>query len=269
MREGRLRLDMELILGVALLASVGMILYLSWRLAAVERQRAEEKRALNRLEEAVRRRGLQPAAVEVERLPAADNYPGVLAKRDATIEALNHQLSEAQASVMGLQAQLSSAVEEREKALAEANAEQEKARADWQNQLDAVKQQLDSAQAEVQGSRQRASALEADNAKLKSDNAAASARAAEVARTIGQLQDLDSRRDALLTSILHRYREITSQFRAMGGMLGSSRDSSSSPLTDAALTRIQSAVSSADDDLRQLSELSAQARQLEKKLAKK
>jgi hypothetical protein len=56
----------------------------------------------------------------------------------------------------------------------------------------------------------------------------------------------------------------------MSGMLGSNRDSNTgSPLTDAALTRIQSAVSSADDDLRQLNELSAQARQLEKKLAKK
>ena len=69
---------------------------------------------------------------------------------------------------------------------------------------------------------------------------------------------------------MRRYRDITSQFRAMSGMLGSSRDSNtSSPFTDAALTRIQSAVTSADDDLRQLGELNAQARQLEKKLAKK
>jgi hypothetical protein len=37
----------------------------------------------------------------------------------------------------------------------------------------------------------------------------------------------------------------------------------------AALTRIQNAVSSADEDLRQLSELNTQARQLEKKLVKK
>jgi hypothetical protein len=55
----------------------------------------------------------------------------------------------------------------------------------------------------------------------------------------------------------------------MSGMLGSTRDSNStSPFSDAALTRIQSAVSAADDDLRQLTELNDQARQLEKKLAK-
>ena len=46
MRPGRLRFDLELILGVALLSSLGMILYLSWRLGAVERQRAGVERAL-------------------------------------------------------------------------------------------------------------------------------------------------------------------------------------------------------------------------------
>jgi chromosome segregation ATPase len=269
MRPGRLRFDLELTLGVALLASLGVILYLSWRLTTVQRQRAGVERALSQLEEAVRRRGLQQAPAEIESAPPTADYPGVLARRDATIEALNHQLSEAQASVMGLQAQLSSATEERQKALADVNQQQEKARADWQSQLDALKQELDSAQAEVQGSRQRAAALEAENAKLKNDSSAATARGADFTRTVGQLQDLNGRRDALLTSILHRYREITSQFRAMGGMLGSNRDSNAGPLTDTTLTRIQSAVSSADDDLRQLSELNAQESQLEKKLTKK
>ena len=104
---------------------------------------------------------------------------------------------------------------------------------------------------------------------MRSDNSAASARTAEFARVVAQLQDLDNRRDAHLTSILRRYRDITSQFRAMGGMLDSSHEPNSSAFSEAALTRIQNAVSSADDDLRQLSELDAQARELEKKLAKK
>jgi hypothetical protein len=68
---------------------------------------------------------------------------------------------------------------------------------------------------------------------------------------------------------MRRYRDITSQFRAMSGMLDSSREPKSSPLSDAALTRIQNDVSLADDDLRQLTELNAQARQLEKKLVKR
>jgi hypothetical protein len=83
------------------------------------------------------------------------------------------------------------------------------------------------------------------------------------------LQSLDRRRDAHLTSITRRYRDITGQFRTMSAMLDSTRDGSSSAFSDAALMRIQNAISLADDDLRQLNELNAQASQLEKKLVNK
>jgi chromosome segregation ATPase len=268
-RLGRLEFALVLILGVALIASVGVILRLSWRLTTLQRQRAADLQSLRGLQEALRQRDLQKAPAEAEIPTPAGDYQAALAKRDATIEELKRELSEAQANIMGLQAQLLNSREESEKALASAEERRQKEQADLQSQLDALKQDLESAQAESQASRQRLATLEADNAKLKSDNSVASARAAEFARTVAQLQDLENRRDAHLTSIQRRYRDITSQFRAMSGMLGSSRDSNSSPFTDAALTRIQNAVSSADDDLRQLSDLNAQARQLEKKLQQK
>jgi chromosome segregation ATPase len=258
-----------LTLGVALVASVGIILRQSWRLAALQRQRAADLQSLREMQAALRQRELQKAPAEAESPTPLGASQAGLAKRNATIEQLNRELSEAQANINELQAQLLNSSDEREKALASANERHQKEQEDWQSQLDALKQELDSAQAELQASRQRLAALEADNAKLQTDNSAASIRAAEVARVVAQLQDLDSRRDAHLTSILRRYRDITSQFRAISGMLGSSRDSNPSPLSDAALTSIQSAVSSAEDDLRQLSELNAQARQLEKKLVKK
>jgi chromosome segregation ATPase len=269
-RLGRLEFALTLILSIALVASLAVILRQSWRLAALERQHAADLQSLRELREALRQRELQKTPAEAENpAPAGDDH-AALARRNATIERLNRELSEAQANITGLQAQLQSSSEEGEKALATANERYQKEQADWQSRLEASKQDLESAQAELQASRQRLAALEADNAKLKTDNAAAAARAAEVTRVVAQLQDLDGRRDAYLTSILRRYRDITSQFRAMSGMLGSSRDSNStSPLSDAALTRIQTAVSSADDDLRQLTELNAQARQLEKKLMKK
>ena len=270
MRPGRLRFVLLLALGVALIASLGMILHLSWRLAALERQRAADLQSLRQLEEALRQPELQKTPGAAGGPAPMANYQAAFAKRDATIKQLNRELSEAQANIMGLQAQLLSSSDEREKALASADERHQKEQEDWQSQLDALKQDLESAQAELQASRQRLAALEADNAKLRSDNSTASTRTAEFTRVVAQLQDLNSRRDAYLTSIMRRYRDITGQFRAMSGMLGSSRDSNStSPFTDAALTSIQNAVSSADDDLRQLSELNAQARQLEKKLVKK
>jgi chromosome segregation ATPase len=268
-RLGRLQFALVLTLGVALIASVGVILRLSRRLTTLQRQRAADLQSLRGLQEALRQRDLQKAPAEAESPTPPADYQALLAQHKATIEQLNRELSEAQANIMGLQAQLSNSSEEQEKALASAEERRQKEQADSQSQLDALKQDLESAQAELQASRQRVASLGADNAKLRSDNSAASARTAEFARTVAQLQDLDRRRDAHLTSLMRRYRDITSQFRAMGGMLDSSHEPNSSAFSEAALTRIQNAVSSADDDLRQLSELDAQARELEKKLAKK
>lgn len=269
MRLGRLQFALVLTLGVAFVASLGVILRQSWRLAFLERQQAADLQSLRQLEAAIRQRELQKTPTEIEILTPPGDSRAALAQRNATIELLNRELSEAQANNMGLQAQLVSSGEEREKALASVEERRQKEEADLQNQVDALKQDLESAQAELQASRQRLAALEADNAKLKTDGSAGAARAAELTRVVADLQDLDSRRDAYLTSIMRRYRDITSQFQAMSGVLGSSRDSNSSPFNDAALSRIQNAVSAANDDLRQLSELNAQARQLEKKLGKK
>jgi DNA repair exonuclease SbcCD ATPase subunit len=269
MRLGRLQFALVLTLSVALVTSLAIILRQSWRLALLERQQAADLRSLRQLEAALRQRKFQAPPPETEILAPPGDSRAALAQRNATIELLNRELSEAQANNMGLQAQLVSVGEEREKALASADERRQKEEADLQSQLDTLKQDLESAQAESQASRQRLTALEAENAKLKTDSSTGTARNAELARVVADLQDLESRRDAHLTSIMRRYREVTNQFRAMSGVLGSSHDSNSSPFNDAALTRIQSAVSAADDDLRQLSELNAQARQLEKKLAKK
>ena len=61
---------------------------------------------------------------------------------------------------------------------------------------------------------------------------------------------------------------MTEKFRAMSGVLASSRDQNSGALSESGLTRIQSAISQSDDDLRQLNDLNARALQVEKKLAK-
>lgn len=112
-------------------------------------------------------------------------------------------------------------------------------------------------------------ALEADNARLKSDNAGVSTRATDVVHIIANLQDMENRRDVYLTSILRRYRDITGEFRAMSGMLDASRDQNSGACSGAVLTRIQNAVNLADDDMRQLNELSARTQKLEKQLQRR
>lgn len=176
---------------------------------------------------------------------------------------------EARATIGGLQGQITKSGNDYQAALAGANERLRKEQGDWQSRVEALKQELDSREADLQASRQRTAALEAANAKLRGENSNGAAHTAEVIRTVADLQDLDRRREAYLTSIMRRYRDITSEFRAMSGMLDSSHDTNSSAMSGAALTRIQNAVSLADDDLHQLAEMNDQAHQLEKKLARK
>jgi len=269
MRRASLRIAGELVLGVALVVSVGLILRQSRQVAAYRRQQDRDLQALRDLREALRQRDLQKTPVVSEGPTSAGDQRTALAQRDATIGQLNHELSQARTNITDLQARLSDSNDERQNAVASLNGRYEKEKDDWQERLDALQKELDSAQAESQATRERIVALEAANDKFKSDNKEATTRAAELERAAASLQDLDRRRDAYLTSILRQYRDITSQFRAMSGMLDSGRDPNSGTFSSAALTRIQNAISQADDDLRQLSELNAQTRQLEKKLEKK
>lgn len=259
-----------LALGVVLAASVAVIVGQSRRLASSERQRAADLESLRQLTESLRQHKLQQNPVEAGGPTTPVNGDrAALARREATIERLDRELSEARANIAELQAQLSNSSDERGKALASANENHQKEQADWQSQLDNLKQEIDSARADLQDSRQRIAALEADNDKLRSANQQGSAGSPDLERVVANLQDLDRRRDSYLTSILRSYRDITSQFRAMSGMLDSSRDQNSTAFSSAALTRIQNAISLADDDLHQLSELNARTHQLEKQLVKK
>jgi chromosome segregation ATPase len=268
MRLGRLKIALGLAVGVALGAAV-IILHQSRQLAACRQQRARDLAALHALQEALRQHNPQATPAEAGPPAPLAGDRDALAQRDATIERLQRELSEWRASSASLQAQLANSNLERVRALASSNEQREKEQVDWQSQVDRLKQDRDAAEAEIEASRQRSAALEADLAKVKSAASEGSARAAELGRVAAELRDLDRRQDAYLTSIMRRYRDITSQFRAMSGMLDSSHEPNSSALSSAALTRIQNAISLADDDLRELSELNAQTRQVEKKLATK
>jgi len=269
MKRSRVTIALMLALAIAVLASVGALVRQSRRLAASEHQRAVDLETLRRLQETLRQRELAKPPAEVEVPGPSAEYRATLAKRDAENQQLEQELSNARASISSLQVQLTSAEDEHQKTLASLNERHQKEEADWQSRLDALQQTLDSAQAESDASRQRASALEAENTKLRGAASEASARTAGTQRVLNDLDEIVRRRDSYLTSILRRYRDITSQFRAMSGMLTSSRDPNASALSDGELTRIQNAISQADDDLRQVSDLNAQARQLEKKLTKK
>ena len=268
MRPLYMRTTLELVLGAVVLACLLVILYQSRRIAQYKRDQAADAKTLHSLQEALRLKGLEkiPAAAP-EELPSTEDRGGSVRKEEV-IKRLDREIAENQATIAALQGQLSATTDQNAKDLASAQEQLQKQQADAQSQLDDLQKKLDAAQGQSDIARQRVAALEADYATLKTDSAAASARSADVARIIASLQDLDARREVYLTSILRRYRDITSQFSAMSSILDSSHDPGSSACSGAALSRIQNAVSSAEDDMRQINEINERMQKLEKQLRK-
>jgi chromosome segregation ATPase len=269
MRIRRLEFALVLVLGAALIASVSVNFYQSRKLAEAHRQRDAALQSLKEVRDALHQADLRLAASHAAPKPPSDDKAAI-ARRDATIKQLSAEIGAAQASIKEFQEKLSEAKDNNEKAMANASQRYQKLQADWQNRVDALQTELNSAQADIQSSRQRIAGLEKSNAKLQADSSTRSTRVAEREHILTSLQELDRRRESYLTSIADRYRNITSQFRTMSGMLDSNRGpGSTSAFSGAALDLIQNALSQSDDDLQHLGDLNAKAFQLEKKLSRK
>ena len=269
MRSLSRRNGLELILGVVVVIFLVVMVRQSRRIKQFQRQQVSDAQSLRTLQDALRQKGLPTTVPEAGgENPAANDHAGI-ARREAGIELLDHELAESHASIADLQTKLSDANDQIAKNQASADERLQKQQADTQAQLDDLQKKLDAALAASDIARQRAAVLEADNAQLKTDSTTVNARAAEVAKIISSLQDLERRRDVYLTSILRRYRDITDEFRAMSSIMDTSHDPGSSACSGAALSRIQSAVTSAEDDMRQMNELNARSQKLQKQLLKK
>ncbi len=270
MRPLRLRFIFELLLGAVLLVSLVMMWRQSRRIADYQRRQANDTQAWRLLQKAQQKKEAQvvPPAPAEGTVPVKEEQADV-AKREAVIERLDRELAETRETLTDLQSELSSSNQQNAQAAADAQARLQKQQTDSQAQIDDLQKKLDAALTQADIARQRAAALEADNSKLKTDTATSATQSNDVSHTIASLQDLENRREVYLTSILRRYRDITSEFRAMSSMLDTSHDPGSEACSGAALSRIQNAVTSAEDDMRQLSELNARSQKLEKQLMKK
>ena len=268
MRMRRLQIAVVSGLGIALVAAGGVILHQSRKLAEVRQERDAASQSLQEARDALRQDELRLSSSQPMPPKPASDDKAIIARRDATIAQLTTELNAAQAGITQLQENLSAARDENEKALASSSQRYQALQAELQSRLDELQTELNSTQADVRSSRRRNAALQAANAQLRAANSEGSARAAEREHILSGLQDLDRRRESYLTSIADRYRNITSQFRTMSGMLNSNRGQDSNAFSGAALDLIQNAISLSDNDLQRLSELNAKAFQLEKRLAK-
>ncbi len=264
----RLNITVVSVLGIALVATAVVILHQSQKVADVRQQRDAALLSLRKTQEALRQSQIRLSAALRQPPKPAPDLEAKIKARDATIQQLTEKLKTAQGSITQLQQDLSASKDENQKAAETSNRSFQQMQTRLQGRLDQVQKELDSAQADLQSFRQRIASLQKTNDELQAESNKGATRVAEQKHILDRLQDLDRRRESYLTSIANRYRDLTSQFRTMSGMMDSSRGQNSGAFSGQALDQIQNAISLTDNDLQHLSELNAKAFQLEKRLAK-
>jgi len=177
-----------------------------------------------------------------------------LGQSSAEVARLQARVSELQTGVENATEEnrrLASAAEELKRSLADAN------------------QTIETIRAELKSNSGRMAQIESANAKLKEEASTAGQSAVQLKQTASDLEGLFRRREMYLNNILRRYREITEQYRAMSGVLASRRDREAAPVGSTEIAHIQNAIALAEEDLKQIDALTAQASRLEKKLPAK
>lgn len=261
---------------IVLLAAAGVVV---WQVR-VNRQQAgrvaqlsaENGQLRRRVADLARQAAAPAAAHAVE--PADENQNAPRAARPSrnpedviAIQRLKLSLADANAAI----ARLESRADEAEAQIQNLRVENKRLAAsetDLKENLAAANQAVDALEKEVKSSREHVTQVEIAYQKLRDQSGGDARKLTEIQQLAGQLQDINQRREVYLNGILRRYKQITEQYRSMAGVLQSQRTDAPAPAS-ADLARIQDSIAMAEEDLRQLNNLNAQARLIQKKMAGK
>jgi chromosome segregation ATPase len=116
-------------------------------------------------------------------------------------------------------------------------------------------------QAELQAKSDRLVKVETSERLLQDRLTRAESGAAKVAGLSKEVEDINRRREAFLTTLLRRYREVSDLYRNFT-LNVQTRETPGAGLQAGDLSRIQTAIQQAEDDLRQLQALNARMAQL-------
>ena len=195
-----------------------------------------------------------PGLPQTDLQAVVDSTRASLAEANASITQLETRVQDLQVQVQKL------SLDSQRLTASEAYLKDELASA---NRLVAAQQQ------ELKTRTDRVVQLEIAAGKLHEDATANNGKLAQLAQLSTELQEIHRRRENLLNAILRRYKEVTDQYRAMAGVMDSRAHNEGPAVPAADVARIQNSLSLAEDDLRQLNNLSAQALLLQKKLVAK
>jgi len=241
----------------------------SARLAELSAENQRLRGRVANLEAAASVRAGAPAPAPAAEGPNAPRTPkpGINPEDVIAIERLKLSLADANQSI----ARLESRADETEAQIENLRLDNKRlagSEADLKENLAAANQAVDALQKELKSSRDRVTQVEIAYQKLRDQSGGDAQRIAQLQQLSTELQDIHQRREVYLNSILRRYRQITEQYRSVAGVLQAQR--TDAPAAGSAdLARIQDSIAMAEEDLRQLNNLDAQARLIQKKMAGK
>jgi chromosome segregation ATPase len=222
----------------------------------------------------------EPAAVSAAQEPPAKDRSSRCvtaperSQDDATTQRLTQSLADANASVARMESRGDQA-EAEVQSLRSENKRLESSESDLKKSLAAVNQAMDALQDELKSSKDRLAQLETASQqaeisyrKLRDQSRSDAQKLVEIQQLASQLQDIHRRREVYLNGILRRYKQITTEYRSLSGVL-QSQHSGTPDVGSADLARIQDSIALAEEDLRQLNNLNAEALLIQKKMAGK
>jgi len=239
------------------------------RLAVVEREKqklAAEQEALTRENQALRARLIELGEQPPPPLPAAGRTPVPASNLEQArlLIKVQDELASAQRALAEAEAQWHEWEEKAAKAQEE-NKQLQAALEESRDKLSSQSRVLEALQAQLKSSNDRLVQLETTNLLLHKQNRQAAEESARVQRLLSELEEINRRRETALGNILRLYRELSDQLRTLA--VRPVRDTESPGAEMPELSRLQTALASTEDELRQLSNLNAQAARLQRQLA--
>ncbi len=180
-----------------------------------------------------------------------------LAQAEQRINQLQAALSDSRERAAQLDAQLETVSADRKKL--EENA------SNLRDDLASARRLIEVTEAEIKSKAARIAQLETALRTTRDTPSGDQKKLQDAAAAARELIELDRRRENTLQSLQRRFRDISDQYRAFALRLDTNRDNPAAAIPD--VSRIQSAVQGAEDEMRQLNTLNTQARQIAQKIA--
>ncbi|MBA3974361.1 MAG: hypothetical protein C0504_09115 [Candidatus Solibacter sp.] len=268
------------LLALAALACLGWALWLKKQNAALIQQsgtvemtgiQARQRAAALETENLDLRRRLEAAGIETrpsDTPSTASAHAAEAARLDAVraLAELQKRFDAAQTQVQSLQ----SARLELESSLDSANADRKRlagSETELKESLASSRRIVEALESELKTKTDRVASLESDLRRARDASSAETRRGSQIAAILASFDDVNRRRENTLTSLQRRFRDLTDAYRALALRFDTQRDGQAPvQISSGEVSRMSNTVQSAEDDLRQLNTLNAEAQRLTRRL---